>query len=77
MDPYGATSLYTNEVDATATWSLPSLPGEGLYEVYAWWSAEAPNGGKYNRDSIARYSDAFGQHLGTDVPYTQVSTTVF
>ena len=72
VDPYGATSLFTDEVDAKAVWTLPSLPGEGLYEVYSWWSAAAPGGGEYYRDTRARYA-VRSANMGTDVPYTQVS----
>ena len=59
VDQYGATSLYTNEVEAVATWPVPNLPGQGLYEVYAWWSAETESGGKFYRDTRARFEAEF------------------
>jgi hypothetical protein len=76
VDQYGATSLYTNEVEAVATWPVPNLPGQGLYEVYAWWSAETESGGKFYRDTRARYQ-IFSANTGTDVPYSQVSDDAF
>jgi len=54
LDEYGEDSLHTNEVGASATWEA-DLPRSGTYEVYAWWSAKAPWGGTYDRDSEAMY----------------------
>ena len=33
---YDGSSYYTNQLDATATWT-PDLPAAGTYNVYAWW----------------------------------------
>jgi hypothetical protein len=76
VDEFGATSVYTSVEEATATWSLTNLPGPGLYEVHAWWSAETPNGGKFYRDTRARYVIR-SANTGTDIPYAYLADDFF
>jgi hypothetical protein len=54
VDKYAGSSLHTNSIGSLARWT-PMLPVSGTYDVYAWWSAEAPWGGIYDRDSEADY----------------------
>ena len=65
-DGYDGDSVHTNEVGAWAKWQ-PSLPVSGTYNVYAWWSAETPWGGTYDRDSAASYTVVYsGGHKDGD-----------
>lgn len=53
IDEHLQSSLWSTTTGATATWT-PNLPEEGVYEVYAWWSA-TKTGGAHDRDSAAEY----------------------
>jgi len=55
VDEYNGSSLYTNTVGDSATWT-PDLPEAGLYQVWAWWASQAPGGWVYERDTEADYT---------------------
>ncbi|MEX0641635.1 MAG: C25 family cysteine peptidase [Pirellulales bacterium] len=73
-DEYDGSSLYTFEDGATAKFT-PALPGEGLYEVFAWWS-RAWAGGNLDRDSTATYYVSC-DCTGTDTPYAYLADSLF
>jgi hypothetical protein len=64
----GSALISTTDGDKAA-WRV-DLPGEGVYEVFVWYSGEpaAGSSGSYAFDSKARYT-IVGATLGGDVPY--------
>jgi hypothetical protein len=64
----GSALISTTDGD-TAAWRV-DLPGEGVYEVFVWYSGEpaAGSSSSYAFDSKARYT-IVGGTLGSDVPY--------
>jgi hypothetical protein len=74
-DEFDGSSLISNTDDSTATFE-PTLADEGLHEVYAWWSADSPYGGTFNRDSTAIYRIK-SSNTGTDTPYVYVADGFF
>src|SRR5690606_24227302 len=55
LDEYQGSSVYANDVGATARWT-PYITQAGTYDVYTWWASAAPYGGMYDRDSSADYT---------------------
>ncbi|MCH5373439.1 MAG: C25 family cysteine peptidase, partial [Planctomycetes bacterium] len=67
----GSALVSTTDGD-TAVWRV-SLPAEGVYEVFVWYSGEPAPGttGGHDYDFKALYT-VVGASLGSDVPYTQM-----
>jgi len=67
----GSALVSTTDGD-TAVWRV-TLPAEGVYEVFVWYSGEPAPGsvGGHDYDFKALYT-VVGGSLGSDVPYTQM-----
>ena len=58
VDSYDGSSITAMNIGSTATWR-PTLPLDGSYTVYGWWSDKKADGTSFDRDSAADYTINF------------------
>ncbi|MCA9266086.1 MAG: hypothetical protein KDA60_19635, partial [Planctomycetales bacterium] len=75
VDEFQGSSLYSQDDGATVRFT-PDLPGDGHYQVFAWWSGQLDGNKRVMRDSQARYR-IVAAGTATDTPYSYVSGGMF